>query len=116
MAGKNNIGVMDQRVTFQSEVTADDGQGGRTSSGWSNIASTPTMWAEVTLSDGTEGDQGEGRQANRYTIGIKIRNRSDVTEVMAVLWRGNRYNIRSITPFDARREFLMIKAEGGVPL
>jgi len=114
--GSNNIGNMDQRVTFQSETTVDDGQGGRTSSGWSNISATPTMWAKIDLAHGNEGDQNEYRQANVYAVEAIVRNRNDLTELMAMVWRGRRYNIRSILPFDARREFLIIRAEGGVPL
>lgn len=114
--GSNNIGHMDQRVTFQSETTADDGQGGRTSSGWANIADTPTMWAKVDQVTGTEGEEGEFRQANTYAVDIIVRNRSDIDERMAVVWRGRRYNIRSALPYDARREFLLVRAESGVPL
>lgn len=110
------IGFMDQRVTFQSETTADDGQGGRTSSGWSNIAATPTVWAQVTQAAGQEGEANEYRQTNSYGISVVIRNRSDVHDRMALVWRGRRYNIRSVLPYDARREFLLIDAVSGVPL
>ena len=108
------IGQLDQRVTFQSETTADDGQGGRTSSGWANIATTPTMWANVTLTGAAEGDQGEQRQANTYSINVVVRARSDVTELMRVVWRARNYNIRATGPYDARREFMLIQAQGGV--
>lgn len=110
------IGFMDQRVTFQTETTADDGQGGRTSSGWANITTAPTVWARVTQSAGAEGDQGEMRQANVYGVEVVIRNRSDITDRMALVWRGRRYNVRSVLPFDARREFLVITADSGVAL
>ena len=63
-----------------------------------------------------EGDQNEYRVGNVYPIDVIVRKRSDLTELMALVWRGRRYNIRSIMPFDARREFLIIRAEGGVPL
>jgi SPP1 family predicted phage head-tail adaptor len=116
MAGKNSIGVLDQRVTFQEETLTDDGQGGRTSGGWSDITTTPQMWAQVMQSAGSEGEERELRQANTYSISVKVRNRSDLLETMAIVWRGRRYNIRSILPFNARDEFLMIEAEGGVPL
>lgn len=116
MAGRNNIGNFDQRVTFQSETTADDGQGGVTSSGWANIAATPTMWASVVQSKGSEGEARELRQSNAYSVDIIVRNRDDITDRLAVLWRGRRYNIRSALPYDARREFLLIHAVNGVPL
>lgn len=107
---------LDQRVTFQQEATTSDGQGGLTSSGWANIGTRPTMSAHVKLAHGIEGDQGDTRQANRYVIELTIRNRDDLSETMAVLWRGNRYNIRSIVPYNSRRGYLFIRAESGVPL
>lgn len=110
------IGFLDQRVTFQEETTADDGQGGLTSSGWADIATTPRVWARVEQSTGVEGEQGEYRQANIYGISVIVRNRSDINDRMALVWRGRRYNIRSVLPHDYRREFLMIQAESGVPL
>lgn len=117
MAGatSNNIGHMDQRVTFQQETTADDGQGGRTSSGWADIAATPTMWAKVTQAKGAEFDS-EYRVANAYSIDVIVRNRDDISELNALVWRGRRYNIKSALPYDARREFLHIVATNGVPL
>lgn len=116
MAVRARIEQMDQRIAFQSETTADDGQGGRTSSGWANIATVPEMWANVETRDGTETDQGERRPANVYQIDVIIRNRSDLTETMAIVWRSRRYNIRSIQPYNYRGEWLQIVAEGGVPL
>lgn len=107
---------MDQRVTFQTETQASDGQGGFTSSSWDAINSTPTMWARVEVSDGREGDEGELRQANVYSIKVTVRNRSDIDETMRLVWRGRAYNIRSIEPYDARRDARAIVAEGGVPL
>lgn len=112
-----SIGFMDQRVTFQAEATRDDGQGGREDNGgWSDIADAPTVWAKVDQSAGAEGENGEYRQANEYQIDIVIRNRDDVHDRMALVWRGRRYNIRSVLPYDARREFLLVQAINGVPL
>ncbi len=116
MAGRNSIGALDQRVTFQEETTDDDGQGGRENSAWANISTAPTMWAEVEQGAGSEGEIGEHRQSNTYPITIRVRNRNDLTAKMAVVWRGRRYNIRSVPPYDARNEFLEIEAENGVPL
>lgn len=109
------VGQFDQRVTFQSETTASDGQGGTTSQGWANIAETPSIWARVQVAAGDEAGR-EDRQVNAYRLQITIRNRLDVSELMRVVWRGRAYNIRSVDPYDARRETRQIVAEGGVPL
>ena len=114
MARNNHIGALDQRVTFQKEQTTSDGQGGFTLDGWADIDTVPTVWAEVSLSHGSESGEGERRSSNFYSIDVRVRNREDITELMAVVWRGRRYNIRSIIPFDKRREFLIVQAEGGV--
>lgn len=110
------IGRLDQRVTIQSETITDDGQGGRTSSGWANIANTPTVSAHVAQAQGREGDFEEYRQANEYEIDVTIRNRSDLTETMALVWRGRRYNITSVPPYNYRDRYLVIRAANGVPL
>lgn len=116
MATKATIGTLDQRVTFQQKTTADDGQGGRENPVWSNILNTPVMWAKIDQANGAEGEFAEYRTANEYPIEVVIRNRRDLTETMSLVWRGRRYNIRSILPHNYRREFLVIAAVGGVPV
>lgn len=114
MQPRAQVGHLDQRVTFQSPVEEPDGQGGVTRTGWANITPTPTMWARVRVADGSEGERDERRVANEYKAEIIVRNRADLTETMSVVWRGRRMNIRSILPYDARREFVQIIAAGGV--
>lgn len=114
MAGR--LGGMDQRVTFQEKSDQDDGQGGRENETWGDISTAPTMWAKVITRDGSEGDEGELRPANRYQIDVTIRNREGLTEQLSLVWRGRRYNIKSLEPFNYRAEFRKLVCEGGVPL
>lgn len=116
MARRTSIGPLDQRVTFQEERLKDDGQGGRTSEGWRDIARSPKMWANIDQQPGREGDGRERRTQNTYTVRVLVRNRSDLLETMRLVWRGRAYNIRSILPHNFRREFLEITAEAGAVL
>lgn len=109
-------GELDQRVTFYEKKTDDDGQGGRENERWEKLTSTPTMWAKIDQMQGGEGEREEYRTNNDYPIEVIVRNRRDLAETMSLVWRGRRYNIRSILPFDNRREFLMIAAVAGVPV
>lgn len=113
MARGASIGQLNQRITFQQEATASDGQGGRTSSGWSDIAATPTVWAMCRQMTGRETDEAD-RSGHEYPVKVMIRNRTGVDETMAILWRGRRYNIRSLEPYDARASRRMIEMDGGV--
>jgi SPP1 family predicted phage head-tail adaptor len=108
-------GTLDQRVTFQSESVTTNARGGRDSTGWSDIATAPTVWARVERAQGAE-EESADRVQNRYVLTVTIRNRDDLDERMRLNWRGRAYNIRSIEPYDHRAMYRTMTAEGGVAL
>lgn len=71
-----NIGALDQRVTLQAPVEADDALGQAVRSGWTDVA---TVWARAFPAEGTV----------RFTI----RHRADVLATWRVLWRGQAHAV-----------------------
>ena len=78
-----NIGPLDQRVTLQQPVVADDtlGQPVRT---WVDVA---TVWAAVEPLRSRELQAASGRLAEA-TVRVRIRHRADVLATWRVVWRG----------------------------
>ena len=105
-------GKMDQRITFQVATATPDGAGGSTLA-WGNIATTPTVWAHVRGNTGRELMEQERMNATA-TTSFWIRNRDDIDERNAILWQGERYNIRHILRQGGRELYVKIVAERGV--
>lgn len=105
-------GDLDQRITFQSFTTTPNGMGGEVKA-WANIASVPTVWAGVVAGSGGEGFE-EGRTNATATTTFTIRNRSDVSEVNRIVWRGENYNVRQVKRMGSRALYAEIVAERGV--
>lgn len=109
-------GEMDQRVTIQAQTLAADGGGGGASS-WADIGTVPTVWAGVEALSGrevTDAQQLEGRAMYRLTI----RNRSDITAAMRVLWVSNGnlvLNIRELPDPGPRALYRSLVCEAGAP-
>jgi SPP1 family predicted phage head-tail adaptor len=111
-----NPGRMDQRVTFQEETLSADGGGGGAPS-WADIGTVPTVWASVVpmrASETLDAAQLEGRAIYRLTV----RNRSDITAGMRILWvtNGNLVlNIRALPDPGPRALYRTVEAEAGAP-
>jgi len=107
-------GDLDQRVVFQAKTRTPDGGGGFVDT-WSNIGATPEVWAKVWPVSGRE--RVEGQQIESPTMyRFRIRNRSDLTTAMRVVWRGRAHNIRFIADPGPRALYLDIDAEAGVAI
>jgi len=106
------IGLLDQRITFRAVSNVSDTAGGveRT---WVDFAVAPTVWASVRAVSGRE--QLENGAINASGIyRFVVRNRSDVSELDAIIWGGQNYNIRNVERMGARPNYLTIIAERGV--
>jgi len=105
------IGRMDQRITFQRAADVSDGAGGfiRT---WADVATNPTVWADVKAKSGSEALVNGRMTASLVTI-FTVWNRSDLSELDRIIWNGEAYNIRGILRFGGATLRLQIEAERG---
>lgn len=102
---------MDQRITLQVPTLTSDGGGGQTAT-WGNIPSTPVVWARVRPLRGDE-DMEDGRMDAVGLTEFTIRNRTDITERMRIVWQSENYNIRRIFRRGPRPLYVTIEAERG---
>lgn len=106
------VGELDQRIAFQKKTETPDGFGG-SSVVWADIDSLANVWAHVRAKSGRERLEADRVEASANYIFI-IRNRSDLSEDMRIVWDGTPYNIRSLLQAKSRAMYLEIDAERGV--
>lgn len=106
------IGKLDQQITFQRFAETPDGAGGSTET-WANLATDPTVWANVKAKAGRE-SLDEGRINASFVKLFTIHNRDDLSELDRIVWGGENYNIRGVRREGGRQLFLVIEAERGV--
>jgi len=89
-------GRLNKRVTFQSKVWADNGQGGKTVT-WQNLPTRPAVWAEII---GLSGDEAlrAGIERNVSQWRVTILRRDDLTGECRMLHGGLIYDIKSVMP------------------
>ena len=105
------IGKLDQRVTFQRKTETADGIGGTVRT-WANLASNPTVWANVKARLGREA-MVNGRMTAVLPVTFTIYNRTDLDERDRILWNGEAYNILSIFRQGDRALHVQIDAQRG---
>lgn len=88
-------GRLDRRITFQSLTRTRNTYGDEVAS-WTDIATTPTVWANVLELKGKE--KFEASQITHHAdLRIRIRYRSDITEKLRIVYNSKDYDIYSIT-------------------
>jgi len=102
-------GELTERVTFRKKLQVADGQGGFTTSWDTHV----TVWAKVAPMRGSDRLQA-GQIEDRRDYEITIRWRSDITDVMAIRWRGLTFGIRFRADFGGRAQFLRLEVESGL--
>lgn len=103
LQSKINIGRLDRRILIQSPVTTKDEYNQDEITSWSDLA---TVWASVGDSVGTEIEQADQITATRTTT-FNIRYRSDITEVMRIIFDERIYDIDSIQRPDRNRSLVI---------
>jgi SPP1 family predicted phage head-tail adaptor len=84
------IGPMRHRVTIQSATLAQDAHGQEIET-WANLATNPTVWADVQVAPSGERFVGGAEQVQAtVSLKVKIRYRTDVTVKMRLV-EGSRY-------------------------
>lgn len=106
-------GRMDRRITFQTFTESQDGAGEPVKT-WANLASNPTVWAEVvplalTVRGGGQeifdAEQILGQAETRF----RVRYRSDITVEMRIVYASENYDIESVAEI-GRKEGVEIRA------
>lgn len=112
---KTEVGRMDERITFQQEVIGQNVSNEDEQTGWQDIATAPTVWANVEPIAGARPGNEEFRAdklTSFETLTFEIRYRSDLDTKYRIVYNGKRYDIVAITEI-GRRNRLKITAELG---
>lgn len=103
------IGPLRHRVTIQQMPGTQDAAGEPTKT-WSNIASIPSVWADVRPASASERFVGGGEQQQAIvTHNVTIRYRSDLNNRMRVVWNSINLDIEGITDPSGKREYLKLQ-------
>lgn len=99
-------GGLDQRITLQSQSTAN--VGGEVTKSYTTQA---TVWGLVISQKGDESFE-SARMNSRQIIKVKIRYRSDVETTWRVQWMGQSYSVLSVDRSLRRDGELWLMCEG----
>lgn len=103
-----SIGKFDRRIIFQEETFSLNQYNEKESTGW---VKRITTWAHLMPTTGTETYIADQLTVTN-TVSFMIRYRSDINEMMRVVFEGKVYKIVSITePAGTRRSYLQVKTE-----
>ena len=105
-------GELDQRVTIQEQILADDSSGTGKVVTWTALTSAPTPWARVRPVSGQERTLA-GQVDARMRYRLVIRRRSDLTEGMRVVWLTKNMNITAIADPGPREPFMTLDCTVG---
>jgi len=112
------IGKLNKEITIQEIVETVDAGGGTVAT-WTNLATDAVVWASIDNFTGLKNPTGRDiyrqRQIqNELTYKFTIRNRTDLTSDMRIVYNGKNFNIRTILENENLGEFMEIFAEKGV--
>lgn len=111
---KENIGGMDERITFQEKIVGDNESNEDEEQGWQNIETNPTVFASKTEKLVASGEEYRADKLTAFGNVIFIcRYRTDVSAKNRVICRGIPYNIIAPPLEIGRRRFLQIECESG---
>lgn len=100
-----NPGDLNKRIRIQRFERVRDADG-YYSEDWVTVH---TVWAQFSRLSGTEASQ-RGADYARVQVRFLIRAREDIDRKMAVLYRGERYEIEYLNDYGDRHEYLEILA------
>ncbi len=111
LQSREQVGKLDRKITIQKPIFEANEVGNQVVTGWENLASSPTPWANVIEGYGNEELQAQqivGIKASTFTI----RYRTDVSTEHRILHRDEVYNIRTMLEI-GRKGYLKIVADSG---
>lgn len=108
---KENIGRLDERITFQQKIVGENESNEDEEEGWENIETNPTVWASKDERSGNEAYRAD-KLTDYLTVEFVCRYRTDVTPKNRLVCRGVPYNILAIQEI-GRRRYMSIQCESG---
>lgn len=103
------IGKMRHKVEIQRRVRASDGAGGASST-WETI---DKVWAQIvpkSASEGSKGDQIEGRK----NYDLNIRYRDDINNSCRILYKGRVFNVTGVVNTMETDKYMVVNMVEGV--
>lgn len=101
-----SAGELNQRITLYDrvrDISEDGSEIGR------DNGTEVRIWAAVAASGGTQNEDDADRKPSKSAV-FTIRSRHWITEEWEIEWRGNRYQIDSITTIGSMHEEMEITA------
>lgn len=109
LASKELIGRMDRRITFQEVIGSPGDYNVNNTTGWADISSNATVYAQVEEGLGNEAYEGDQLVSIKQSK-MTIRYRTDINARNRIVYEGLIYEILSIREI-VRRRYLEIKVE-----
>ena len=102
-------GTLRERVTIQAATVSQDSYGEPIKT-WANLATNPTVWANVgSRASGERFITGGEQVMANVTHTVRIRYRTDVTVKMRLQWRTSRYlYVENVVDPDGRKADLVL--------
>lgn len=108
---KEEVGRMDKRVTFEKKIFGTDESNQHKVTGWEDIVSNPTVWANVEYKSGSENFESDQLVAVKMAS-ITVRYRTDLTAENRVIVGTEIFNIHTVLEV-GRKRFLKLTCESG---
>lgn len=102
------IGKLRERITWQSFTVSQDA-GGEPIKTWANLASNPTVWANVQTQPSGERFVSGGEQVQAELVQrVTIRYRTDLTVQMRGLWGSRTLLVENVFDPNSQRQWLVL--------
>lgn len=103
------VGALRERVTIQSASLSPDSYG-EPIEAWSNLATVPTVWANIKTKPGGERFVGGAEQVIAQVVHtVTIRHRTDVTVKMRLLEGSRVLSIENMFDPTGRNEYIALE-------
>jgi len=102
-------GPMNTRIAIQEEQYAEDEGGGRAKV-WKTLFSVWAQWKHQSMYERLQSMQLQSGVTHR----VLIRNRSDISPVHRILYKGKAYQIRAVVNVNEKNDQMELQVEEGV--
>lgn len=103
------IGKLRERVTWQQSTPALDTYGEPVDS-WANVATNPTVWAQIRVKPGGEQFISGGEQLqSRLKHTVIVRYRTDLTVKMRGVWNSKNLYVENVYDPTGKREYTALE-------